>query len=139
MSDKLQQEIEEILGKYKRLPLREPIWRRIRRRSSRWLSSLGRWPASHLPRITVGRVMLVGIAMIIAAYFFSFGSDSITRSVIVAGLILFVAAFIFSLRRRSPYVEKRWRGQTMQIGQPGVGERLRSWWGRWRSRGQTHL
>ncbi len=139
MSDKLQQEIEEILGKYKRFPLREPIWRRIRRRLSRWLSSLGRWPASHLPRITVGRVMLVGIAMIIAAYFFSFGSDSITRSVIVAGLILFVAAFIFSLRRRSPYVEKRWRGQTVQIGQPGVGERLRSWWGRWRSRGRTHL
>jgi len=138
MSDRLQQEIEEILGKYKRFPLREPLWRRIRRRLSRWLSSLGRWPASRLPRITVGRVMLVGIAMIIAAYFFSFGSDSITRSVIVAGLILFVAAFIFSLRRRSPYVERRWRGRTVEIAEPGVGDRLRSWWGRWRSRGRTH-
>jgi len=139
MSDRLQQEIEEILGKYKRFPLRESLWRRIRRRLSRWLNSLGRWPASHLPRITVGRVMLVGVAMIIAAYFFSFGSDSITRSVIVAGLILFVAAFIFSLRRRPPYVEKRWRGRTVEeIGEPGVGDRLRSWWGRWRSRGRTH-
>jgi len=138
MADRLQQEIEEILGRYNRFPLREPIWRRVRRRLSRWLSRLGRWPASHLSRITVGRVMLVGIALIIAAYFFSFGSDSITRSVIVAGLILFVAAFIFSLRRRSPYVEKRWRGRTLDVGEPGVGERLRSWWGRWRSRGRTH-
>ena len=138
MSDRLQQEIEEILGKYKRFPLRESLWRRIRRRLSRWLNSLGRWPASRLPRITVGRVMLVGIAMIIAAYFFGFGSDSITRSVIVAGLILFVAAFILSLRRRPPYVEKRWRGRTVEIAEPGVGDRLRSWWGRWRSRGRTH-
>jgi VIT1/CCC1 family predicted Fe2+/Mn2+ transporter len=138
MSDRLQQEIEEILGKYKRFPLREPLWRRIRRRLSRWLSSLGRWPASHLPRITVGRVMLLGIAMVIAAYFFGFGSDSIARSVIVAGLILFVAAFIFSLRRRTPYVEKRWRGQPLEIHQPGVGDRLRSWWDRWRSRGRTN-
>jgi VIT1/CCC1 family predicted Fe2+/Mn2+ transporter len=139
MSDRLQQEIEEILGKYKRFPLREPLWRRIRRRLSRWLSSLGRWPASHLPHVTLGRVMLVGVAMIITAYFFGFGSDSITRSVIVAGLILLVGAFIFSLRRHSPYVEKRWRGRTVEIGQPGVSERLRSWWDRWRSRGRTHL
>ena len=137
MSDRLQQEIEEILGKYKRFPLREPLWRRIRRRLSRWFSSLGRWPASHLPRITLGRVMLVGIAMIMAAWF-GVGGKSTTQMVLVAGLILFVAAFIFSLRRRPPYVEKRWRGRTLQIGQPGVGERLRSWWDRWRSRGRTH-
>jgi VIT1/CCC1 family predicted Fe2+/Mn2+ transporter len=138
MSDRLQQEIEEILGKYKRFPLKEPLWRRIRRRLSRWLSSVRQWSASHLPHITVGRVMLVGVAMIIVAYFFRFGSDSITRSIIVAGLILFVAAFIFSLRRHPPYVEKRWRGRPVEIGESGVGERLRSWWGRWRSRGRTH-
>ena len=138
MSDRLQQEIEEILGKYKKFPLREPLWRRLRRRLSRWLSSLSQWWASHLPRITVGRIMLVGIAMIIVAYFFNFGGDSIARSIIVAGLIIFVAAFALSLRRRPPSVEKRWRGQTLDLDEPGVGERLRSWWGRWRSRGRTH-
>jgi hypothetical protein len=137
MSDRMQQEIEEILGKYKRFPLREPFWRRIRRRLSRWLRSVGRWSASHLPRITVGRVMLVGVVMIIAAWF-GVGGKSTTQMVLAAGLILFVAAFIFSLRRRPRYVEKRWRGQTVQIDEPGVGQRLRSWWGRWRSRGRTH-
>ena len=139
MSDRMQQEIEEILGKYKKFPLREPLWRRIRRRLSRWLSSVSQWSASHLPHITVGRVMLVGIAIVIVAYFFNFGGDSIARSMIIAGLIIFVAAFIFSLRRRpTPYVEKRWRGQPLELEEPGVSERLRSWWDRWRSRGRTH-
>ena len=137
MSDRLQQEIEDILGKYKRFPLREPLWRRIRRRLSRWLSSVRQWSASHLPRITVGRVMLVGVALIIAAYF-GFGGKSITQMVLVAGLILFAAAFIFALRRRPRYVEKRWRGQTIELDEPGLGARLRSWWDRWRSRGRTH-
>jgi len=135
MPDRLQQEIEEILGKYKRFPIREPLWRRIRRRLSRWLSSVGQ----HLPRITVGRVMLLGAAIIIVAYFVSFGSDSVTRSLIVAGLIIFAGAFIFSLRRRPRYyVEKRWRGRTVDVEEPGMGQRLRSWWNRLRSRGQTH-
>jgi len=106
MSDRMQQEIEEILGKYKKFPLREPFWRRMRRRLSRWLSSVSQWSASHLPRITVARVMLV--------------------------------AFIFALRRRPRYVEKRWRGQSIELHEPGVSQRLRSWWGRWRSRGRTH-
>ncbi len=137
MSDRMQQEIEEILGKYKKFPLREPLWRRIRRRLSRWLSSVGRWSSSHLPRITVGRVMLVGIVLIIAAYF-GFGGKSITQMVLVAGLIIFVAAFIFALRRRPPHVERRWRGRPLDVREPGIGERLRSWWNRWRSGGRTH-
>jgi len=137
MSHRMQQEIEEILGKYKKFPLREPFWRRMRRRLSRWLNSVRQWSASHLPRITIGRVMLVGIVLIIAAYF-GVGGRSTTQMVLAAGLIIFVAAFIFALRRRPRYVERRWRGQTLEIAEPGVGERLRSWWSRWRSGGRTH-
>jgi len=136
MSDRMQQEIEEILGKYKKFPLREPLWRRIRRRLSRWFSSVGRWPASHLPRISVGRVMLVGVILIMAAYF-GFGGKSTTQMVLVVGLILLAAAFIFALRRPPPHVEQRWRGQPLEIRAPGIGERLRSWWNRRRSRGRT--
>ncbi|GAG00950.1 unnamed protein product, partial [marine sediment metagenome] len=124
MSHRMQQEIEEILGKYKKFPLREPFWRRMRRRLSRWLSSVRQWSASHLPRITIGRVMLVGIVLIIVAYF-GVGGRSTTQMVLAAGLIIFVAAFIFALRRRPRYVERRWRGQTLEIAEPGVGERLR--------------
>jgi hypothetical protein len=75
--------------------------------------------------------------LIIAAYF-GFGGKSITQMVLVAGLIIFVAAFIFALRRRPQYVEKRWRGRPLEVREPGIGERLRSWWNRWRSGGRTH-
>jgi len=139
MSDRLQQEIDEILGKFEKFPLKEPRGRRIRRTLSRWASSIGQWGTSHLPHITVGRVMLVGIALILAAYFFEFGGQSIARTVIVAGLVLFAAAFIFSLRRRYPRLEQRWRGRPVEVHpQSGVGLRLRSWWGRWRSRRRSH-
>lgn len=140
MPDRLRQEIEEILGKYEKDPLKEPLWRRIRRSISQRIRSAGQWLSSRLPRITVGRVMVAGIILILIALFapsfFDLGSDAITRGIILAGLALFIAAFIFSLRRRSPYVEQRWRGRPLDVQQPGVGSRLRSWWDRWRSRGR---
>lgn len=142
MPDRLQQEIEEILGKYEKFPLREPLWRRIRRNISQRTRRAGEWLASHLPRITVGRVMAAGVILILLALFapslFNLDSDAITRGVILAGLALFIGAFVFSLRRRTPYVEQRWRGQPLDLQQPGVGSRLRSWWDRWRSRRRYH-
>ncbi len=134
MPNRLQQEIEEILGKDAKFPLREPLWRRIRRA----LSQRTRRLASRLPRITVGKVMAAGVVLILLALFapslFNLDSDAITRAVILAGLALFIGAFVLSLRRRSPHVERRWRGQPIDLRQPGVGSQLRSWWDRWRSR-----
>ncbi len=143
MPDRLREEIEEILGKYEKFPLREPLWRRIRRNISRRTRGAGQWLTSHLPRITVGRVMAAGVILILIALFapslFNLDSDAITRGVILAGLGLFIAAFVFSLRRRrSPYVEQRWRGRPLDLQEPGVGSRLRSWWDRLRSRGRYH-
>jgi hypothetical protein len=143
MPDRLREEIEEILGKYEKFPLREPPWRRIRRNISQRTRGAGQWLASHLPRITVGRVMAAGIILILLALFvpslFNLDSDAITRGVILAGLALFIAAFVFSLRRRSSsYVEQRWRGQPLDLRQPRVGSRLRSWWDRWHSRRRYH-
>ena len=138
MPNRLQQEIEEILGKDAKFPLREPLWRRIRRALSQRTRRAGEWLTSRLPRITVGRVMAAGVVLILLALFapslFNLDSDAITRAVILAGLALFIGAFVLSLRRRSPYVERRWRGQPIDLRQPGVGSRLRSWWNRWRSR-----
>ena len=142
MPDRLQREIEEILGKDAKFPLREPLLRRIRRNLSQRTRRAGQWLASRLPRITVGRVMAAGVILILLALFapslFNLGSAAITRGVILAGLALFIAAFVFSLRRRSPYVEHRWRGRPIDLQQPGVGSQIRSWWDRWRSRRRYH-
>src|SRR3972149_9724514 len=76
------------------------------------------------PRISVGQVLLLGIALIVIAYVFgdSFGSRSIVRLFIISGIVLFIGAFIFSLRRQSAsrLPEKRWRGQPVGLG-PGGG------------------
>jgi hypothetical protein len=77
--------------------------------------------------------MLLGVVLVLAAYF-SWGGSSVTQSVIIAALIVFALAFIVSLRRRSPHIEQRWRGQPLDLQESAVTTRLRAWWGRWRGR-----
>jgi len=133
MSDRLRQEIDEILSKYEKFPLREPLRRRLRRKVSELTSAAGRLLAAPLRHVTVGRLMLLGVILILAAYL-SLGGASITRSVVIAGLIVFALAFMVSLRRRSPHVEPRWRGRPLDLHEASVGARLRAWWESWRGR-----
>jgi len=133
MSDRLRQEIDEILSKYEKFPLREPLPRRLRRKTAELTTAAGRLLAAPLRYVTAGRLMLLGVILILAAYF-SWGGGSITQSVVIAALIVFALAFMVSLRRRSPHIEQRWRGRTLDLHDPGVSARLRAWWGRWRGR-----
>lgn len=133
MSDRLRQEIDEILSKYEKFPLREPLRKRLRRKASELTSTAGRLLAAPLRYVTAGRLMLLGVILILAAYM-SWGGASFTRSVVIAGLVVFALAFLVSLRRRTPHVESRWRGRPLDLQEPGVGTRLRAWWGRWRGR-----
>ena len=133
MSDRLRQEIDEILSKYEKFPLREPLPRRLRRKTAELTTAAGRLLAAPLRSADGGGLgLLVGIVLL-AAYF-SWGGGSITQSVVIAALIVFALAFIVSLRRRSPHIEQRWRGRTLDLHDPGVSARLRAWWGRWRGR-----
>jgi VIT1/CCC1 family predicted Fe2+/Mn2+ transporter len=133
MSDRLRQEIDEILSKYEKFPLREPLPRRLRRKTAELTRAVGRLLAAPLRYVTAGRLMLLGVILILAAYF-SWGGGSLTQSVIIAGLIVFALAFLVSLRRRSPQIEQRWRGRPLDLQEPGVGARIRAWWERWRGR-----
>lgn len=133
MSDRLRQEIDEILSKYEKFPLREPLPRRLRRRIAGLTAVVGRLLAAPLRYVTTGRLMLLGVILILAAYF-SWGGASITRSIIIAGLIVFALAFMVSLSRRYPRVEQRWRGRPVELHEASVGARIRAWWGRWRGR-----
>jgi len=134
MSSKLERDIEEVLAQIERFP-KPSAARRLRRRLSNAagavIGAVGRLPR---PRISVGQILLLGIALIVIAYVFgdSFGSPSIVRLFFIGAIVLFIGAFIFSLRRQSAsrLPEKRWRGQPMDL-EPG-GEA--PWWKRWRSR-----
>ncbi len=135
MSDRIQREVEDLLAKLDELPSRRPLRLRIRDGVSRAGRALGGFFSGlRLPRISLGQVLLLGIALIVIAYVANPGSASVTRMFIVVGVVLFLAAFILSLRRQSHPPEKRWRGEPMELGGTRVGTRLRSWWDRWRSR-----
>jgi hypothetical protein len=131
MSDRLQKEIEELLGRIDTFPPRRPLWIRVRdtltspyRSARRWLRDLG------LPRVTPGHILLTAIAIIIVAWVAEPGGSSVTRYLIVGGIILFITAFVLSLRRQSNTPQKRWRGEPLDLSGPTATTRLRSWWSR---------
>jgi hypothetical protein len=129
MSSKLDRDIEEVMAKIDRFPPRRPLLSRIRRRLAGVTAGLPR------PRVSVGQVLLLGIGLIVIAYVFgdSLGGASLVRLFIISAVLLFIGAFIFSLRRHSAsrIPEKRWRGQPMDLSQSSDSE---PWWKRWRSR-----
>ena len=133
MSNKLERDIEEILAKIERFPPKRSLWSRIRRRPANILGGAGEALAGiPRPRISIGQVLLLGIALIVIAWVFgdSLGSGSLVKLFFGAGIALFIGAFIFSLRRQSSsrLPEKRWRGQPIDLGES------EPWWKRWRSR-----
>ncbi len=131
MSSKLERDIEEVLAQIDRFPPKRSLWSRIRRRVANAVGGVGEAIASiPRPRISIGQILLIAIAVIVIAYF-GFRGSSIGNILIFGGILAFIGAFIFSLRRQSAsrLPEKRWRGQPMDLDEPGG-----SWWKRWRSR-----
>ena len=131
MSSKLERDIEDVLAQIDQFPPKRSRWSRIRRRVANAIGGVGEAISSlPWPRIGIGQVLLIAIAVIVIAYY-GFRNSNIGGIVIFGGILVFIAAFVFSLRRqsasRSP--EKRWRGQPIDLDEPGG-----SWWKRWRSR-----
>jgi len=82
-----------------------------------------------VPRLTAGHVLLIAIAIIVGAYVILGASDA-GSWIIAGGIIAFIAAFIFSLRRQTRPPEKYWRDRPLDLRRSGP--RSRSWWDRWR-------
>ncbi len=131
MSSKLERDIEEVLAKVDRFPPKRSLRSRIRRRVANAVGGVGEALSSiPRPRISIGQVLLIAIAVIVVAYF-GFRDSGIGSVLIFGGILAFIAAFIFSLRRQSSsrQPEKTWRGQPMDLDETGD-----PWWKRWRSR-----
>lgn len=130
MPDRIQQEIEELLARLDTFPAKRPsLWNRLRNRMSRFFSGIGGAFASiPIPRLSAGHVLLLAIGAIVL--FAVIDAGDITRWVIAVAIVVFIGAFLMSLRRHSSPPEKLWRGKPMDLNGPGVGERLRSWWRR---------
>lgn len=128
MSDNIEREIEEILSQLDEFVPEEGVARRVRRRSSDWAANLNRAITSRLARVSLGRIMLVALGLVLVALLFGRVNPLLARWVIIAGLVLFFTSWILSLRfSQGRSAQRRWRGQAVDLSQPSLSERVRSW------------
>ena len=130
MSNRIQREVEELLDKLEKFPPKRPLPARIADAVTAPFRAIGRGLGGiALPRVTAGHVLLAGLAIIVAAYVIG-GTGNAWRWVMAAGIVLFVGAFVFSLRRQSSGPqEKYWRDKPLDL------RRTRgSWWDNWRNK-----
>jgi len=127
MSNRIEREVEELLAGLDALPPEKPLKRRVSDVVLSPFRAIGELIQSiHLPRINAGHLLLFAIAIIVVAYVA--GGDSPLWNVIIAtGIILFIVAFILSLRRQSkPPAARYWRDRPMDLDRSDQ----RSWWRR---------
>lgn len=128
MSDNIEREIEEILSQLDEFVPEESVARRVRRRSSDWAANLNRAITSRLARVSLGRIMLVALGLVLVALLFGRVNPLLARWVIIAGLVLFFTSWILSLRfSQGRSAQRLWRGQAVDLSQPSLSERVRSW------------
>lgn len=128
---KFEREIDEILSRLDDFP-RKRRKVQLRRKIGDRLARIGDAVGAVTSRINVGQVMLAGIILILAAFFFRGLNPGLTTWFIILGLVLFFGAFIASLLPRGAGRRQRhyWRGQPIYYDQPTVWERLRGLLGR---------
>ncbi len=137
MADKLQQEIDEILKRADELTEKRSGWMRLRSRSGAPFQAASRsLPRLRFPQISISQMLFASIIAIIVGYVFFESDGLLGRILLIGGIGGFIAAFVISLLHtdQKRYPEKRWRGQPIELHEPGVGRRFRNWWGRRRFR-----
>lgn len=128
----MEREIDEILRRFEQYAAKRRRSGRWRRQVMTWFSQALDWLSVRLSHISLGQLMIASFLIICVAYFFRWMNPVLMRWVIIGGLVLFLTAFVFSLRRgRTPIrYERRWRGQRMDYDQPSFTDRVRAWFDR---------
>ncbi len=129
MSDKYQQEIEEILKRADEVLPKD----RTRTRASQSKSPggrfnlLGRLSGGRGMKISAGKLMLGSFALLLLALILGAAGVGSVVILVAAGLILFVVAYaLFFVRPGGATIEKRWRGRIIE-DKPTVWGQLKRW------------
>ncbi len=133
MPDRIEREIEDILSRIDDFLPEERRARRIGRRVGSFFASAAGALRDTLSRFSPGTLMLAALAAFIAALVIDSYTPTLARYMIIASVAVFLGALVLSLvrgasRGGNPRIEKRWRGQAIDYGEPTIGDRLRSWW-----------
>ncbi len=112
-----EREIEELLNRLDFDPKEQD--QRTRSGTGRRLGEMARALAGWFSAnwLSVGRLALVGIALIVMGFLARFALGPISQIMIVIGALMLVGAYLlhFSRRRGPASGQKRWRGRVMEI------------------------
>lgn len=126
MADRIEREIEEILKKIDNfVPERT---RRPARRVGQPFAAALSWFAHRLARVSLNQVMAWSLLTVIIAFFVR-GVPGATW-VMIGALIVFATAFLLSRSRGGatrPAVQKRWRGEPIDLSGPSLPNRIKAW------------
>ena len=143
--DRLQREIEDLLGQLDNFVPEERLATKIRgRRKQKAVTERAeRGPSifdrafARFGRITLGQLMIGGLALLAIAFLFGGPLGSWARWVMVAGMLLTGVAFVLSIVQGrgaqstlGGRVQRRWRGQIIEYGEPSRTDRVRGWFRR---------
>ncbi len=126
MPDRYKREIEKILEQAGETPA-------LRQDREEQTPSFGRLLLLYLRRsaggrtrsLRPGRLMFIGVSLLVLALIFSRLVPGVGAGLALAGLLLFIVAYAMFFVK-SPRVEKRWRGQSLDV--------TSSWWDRFRKK-----
>jgi hypothetical protein len=133
--DKVQREIEELLGKLDNFVPEDRLAQKIRKKRR---DEIGPGPIERtwrrISRFSLGQAMLAGLALLLIGTFFRQALGGWAGPVIVLGIILAGGAFLLSVingdSRRTisgGRPEKRWRGQVIDYSEPSATSRFLDW------------
>ena len=127
--DKIQREIEDILNRLDEFVPEESNVTRMRKRSSNAAGSFMSALLAPIANISLRHVMLAALILIIAGFIGMRVQPMFGRWLLVGGVILFLTTIALSLFHKPapPKIEKRWRGQPLDLDEPTLGDRLRAW------------
>jgi hypothetical protein len=90
-----------------------------------------------LAQISLGQIMLAGLALMLIAWLFDDALGTWQRWVMYGGLALTILAFALSLITGGArttvgarHVQKRWRGQIIEYSEPSRMDRIKEWFRR---------
>jgi len=129
LADRIEREIEEILRKIDEFVPEKPR-RTPRKRAAPPVAGAQSWVGARVSRISLNQVMGYSLLLIVLA--FVFGAIPGSGWLMIGGLIVFVTAFLLSrlsggggnAKAQAP---KRWRGETLDLSEPGWPDRLKAW------------
>lgn len=123
MPNRIEREVEELLRGLDALPPEKPLTRRVSEAVLAPFRAIGNLVSRiHLPSLNAGHLLLFAITIVVIAYVAG-GDSPIWNIIIATGIILFILAFILSLRRQSKSSPRYWRDRPMDIEKGS-----RSWW-----------